>query len=92
MNKRPDFTKMSTREVLEYLFDEQENKKRTYEWQSLTDGCQECRRYNAQLFSLDNAPATHPNCRCQLVGDIDGKNVRVSVAELSNKKYEAGLD
>ncbi len=69
---------------------EKEAKKRAqlYEWRSEADGCDECTQYDGQMFTLDNAPIMHPNCKCRLVANIDGEQVSVSVGELSKQKYE----
>ncbi len=92
MTKRPNFKNVKTGEIVNYLIEEQEkaaqHKAIMFEWHSNSDGCDDCVKYNGQMFSLDNAPTTHPNCRCELVTIINGREITVSVAELSAEKYE----
>ncbi len=92
MTKRPNFKNMKAGEIVNYLIEEQEkaaqHKAIMYKWHSNSDGCDDCVKYNGQMFSLDNAPITHPNCKCQLITKINEHEITVSVAELSAEKYE----
>ncbi len=93
MKKRPDFTNMKTREILEYLFDEleeeeEESKAQLYEWRSEPNACKKCAKHDRNFFTLEEAPIMHPNCKCDLVATINGKKVTMPVGELSKKKYE----
>ncbi len=93
MKKRPDFTNMKTREILEHLFDEleeeeEESKEQLYEWRSEPNACKKCAKHDGKFFTLEEAPIMHPNCKCDLVATINCKKVTMPVGELSKKKYE----